>query len=441
MKNSITAILIDPKKYERNYPKELMIYSYAGISNFQSMAIELIVEKDATNILCTLYDNKEIDCIITLCEQDSFDFTPMNDLSFEYRKKWIHIDDDEYEHFADADYINLKDAIINVYFGNLDRSVSGADKPLFSFFTSAYKTSIKQLDRLYDSLKKQTYKEWNWFVMDDSPDGELRVMRHLKSYKDPRIKVFKNVTEHGNIGKNKHNIAMLCNGDWLFEIDHDDEILPYCLEELVNAIKEFPDTDFLYSHAIEIEPNGYHIKYGKPFAYGTGQYLKKWIHNGTEYYDVPLTGDINAATIRGIHACPNHLRCWKKEFYHKINGHNTDFCVIDDLELIIRTFLYGKMTKVDDILYIQYASSGNRVDSRTGSATIQRFGVIQSTNSLIRHAYDKRIHNRLLELCGEDYMWDEATNKSKLYIEEQYLEYLKPVCNIYDPKNPAFVKY
>ena len=193
-------------------------------------------------------------------------------------------------------------------------------------------------DRLYESLKNQTYKNWNWFIIDDSPNDETSKMIAKKN--DPRITIIKNVSNHGNIGFNKHTIAMMCDGDYLVEVDHDDELTPDCLEHLHNAFTEFPDTDFVYSDAIEII-DGKEVTYEIPFAYGLGKYEKVNIL-GKER-NVALTAQINALSIRGIHACPNHVRCWKSEFYKRIGGHNTELSVLDDFELIIRTFLYPKL--------------------------------------------------------------------------------------------------
>ena len=61
---------------------------------------------------------------------------------------------------------------------------------------------------------------------------------------------------------------------------------------------------------------------------------------------VPITPDINALSIRHIVAEPNHVRCWKKEFYHKIGGHNIELSVLDDMDLLIRTFYMVKMCKI-----------------------------------------------------------------------------------------------
>ena len=65
---------------------------------------------------------------------------------------------------------------------------------LFSIITPIYKTPIKKLQRLYDSLVLQTYNNWEWVVLDDSN------IEYKESYNfilnlsktDNRIKLYSN---------------------------------------------------------------------------------------------------------------------------------------------------------------------------------------------------------------------------------------------------------
>jgi hypothetical protein len=44
-------------------------------------------------------------------------------------------------------------------------------RPRFSIFTPTYKTG-ERIIRTYEGLAKQTFKNWEWVVVDDSPDEE-----------------------------------------------------------------------------------------------------------------------------------------------------------------------------------------------------------------------------------------------------------------------------
>ena len=282
---------------------------------------------------------------------------------------------------------------------------------LFSFFTCTYHTQKDKLIRLYNSLCAQTYREWDWYIIDDSKDDSTSKL--IESLEDPRITVIKNVTRHGNIGFNKHTIAMMCDGDYLIEIDHGDEVTPNCLSTLMSAIEKFPNSDFLYSCALELKGSDLQaIRYGDGWGWGEGL-TKTEVVNGVEYTFSESPG-INPYSIRTIYAEPNHLRCWKKDFYHRIGGHNPDMSVLDDQELIIRTFLQGEMTKIDKVLYIQYEGDGERGVSDENTQSV-RFGEIQRTTMLLKQKFDLAIHNRILELGKEDDAWDEQSGGSILW--------------------------
>jgi hypothetical protein len=48
---------------------------------------------------------------------------------------------------------------------------------------------------------------------------------------------------------------------------------------------------------------------------------------------------------------PDHIRTWRKSTYQKLNGHNSEFNICDDHELLIRTYLNTKMVHIPKVLY------------------------------------------------------------------------------------------
>ena len=394
MKNKISAIIIDPNKDQHNYTGIKTSYNL----NKNDQTFDLKVYKNTENWTEKLNDNRGFDCIITIGE--GIDYRPLNEMSFEYRKKWVHLDTFNNEYISDC--------IINVFSNNIGRS--NKDSQVFSIFTCAYNTKPEFVKRLYNSLCNQTYKNWNWWIIDDSSVGKVNYFSRIK---DSRIHIIKNVTEHGNIGFNKHLIASIADGDYLVEVDHDDELTPDCLELLKKAFDTYPDCDFVYSYALE-EIGGRSVYYGDNFALGLGTYENHEV-NGL-IYNIPTTANVNALSIRHIVAAPNHVRCWKKEFYHKIGGHNTELSVLDDLEILIRTFLHGKMCKIPKVLYIQHEGDDPGNDRRNGSTTqSKRFDEIQRLGIVLKNRYDRDIHERLLSLGVGDPYWDDEFGYSKIH--------------------------
>jgi glycosyltransferase involved in cell wall biosynthesis len=393
MRNRISAIIIDPDWRKHNYED----IKTTKENDYAEEFFDLKVLEHSRDILHEIYNFNGVDCIITIGDLNCF--KELSYLSFNYRKKWCHYDS--------FNPVVISNAIVNTLTYNLTRT----DAPTsISVFTCTYKTGERKLMRLYKSLTKQVYREWNWFILDDSPDNDT--IELINSLKDPRITVIKNITKHGNIGFNKHTIAMMCDGDILVEVDHDDELTPDCFLCIKDAFDKYPDADFAYSLCIEFSGN-VPIIYGKGWGWGEGFESSEYINGKRLTFS--SSPDVNPYTIRTIFAQPNHIRCWKKDFYHKIGGHNTELSVLDDMEILIRTFIKGKMIKIDKVLYYQYEESGERGSKENNNTQSSRFAEIQRTVWYIKNHYDLDIHNRILELGFKDDPWDEEMQTSILW--------------------------
>ena len=395
MRPKLAVLIVDKEKKHRDYD-----LSTADIVGIGESTVDVNVIENLDNLNSDLNKYKGYDCIISIGDVNTL---PLTNSSFEVRKKWVH--------YKEYDKKAIANALISTFMYNINRD--RGDEKLISIFTCTFRTPKSVIARLYDSLVKQTYHNWNWWVLDDSGNAGS-VSEYLEKLHDPRIIVIKNITNHGVIGFNKHVIASACDGDYLLEIDHDDELTPDCLELVKKAFDAYPDSDFVFSHAFE-EMDGIPVWYNGPFGLGQGYYKDVEI-NGEIVKRVPMTPDITYLTIRHIVGLPNHVRCWKKDFYHKIGGHNTELAVLDDMDILIRTFLYGKMCKIDKVLYIQHEGSSSDNNGRGSTTQGNRFGEIVRTGVLLRWKYDKQIHERLLELGSEDPIWNEEGGYSEIRI-------------------------
>lgn len=397
MRNKISAIIIDPEYYKHDYVNLKCFEEYENAEKY----FELKILDTDKNINEEIYKFNYFDSIISIGKYT--DYEELMNLPFEYRMKWCN--------FEEFNAKNIANTILSTLTHNIDRN----DKPKkFSFFTCTYNTSEMKLKRLYNSIKNQTYKEWNWFIIDDSPDDET--INLINELKEPRITVIKNVTRHGNIGFNKHTIAMMCDGDYLVEVDHDDELTEDCLFQLNKAFEKYNDAKFAYSLCVEYsvsENNKVPIIYGNGWGWGEGKFKTENINGKNIYFSE--SPNINPYSIRTIYCQPNHVRCWDKEFYHKIGGHNTELSILDDMELLIKTFLNTKMIKIDKVLYFQYQDMAKRGTKDCNNTQSTRFAEIQRTVWLLKNHYDKKIHERIIELGFYDDPWDYNKNCSILW--------------------------
>lgn len=346
--------------------------------------------------------------------------------------KWTHLD----EYVSDSELSDIIAVNSTNWSCESTKEYGSNESPLFSAFTGTYKTGDR-IYRTYDGLKNQTYENWEWVVVDDSPENDYDTWIKLQDIakNDPRVKLHRIYPNSGgNVGEVKHRAASLCNGEWLLELDHDDYLASEYFEICLTASKKYPDAGFIYTGCAEIYEDGTHKQYGpidprgygmpnNPFVYGYAHH--EWVEVDGKKYIGGFSANINPKTIRYNMGMPNHARMWHRDVYHKVRGHNRTISVADDFELIIKTFLETRMLKIDKILYIQWNDFNSTVDNNLID--------INRRARLIRNYYDKSIHNRIKELGKFDWDWDENTNSchpslwvdnDRFYEKEEILNYI-----------------
>jgi glycosyltransferase involved in cell wall biosynthesis len=313
------------------------------------------------------------------------------DFPFEYRKRWIHKND-----FSDwkEDHLNF------CYFGSMYSHQYAKTNPLLSVFTTTFHSGEK-LKRPLLSLQKQTYRNWEWIIWDDSKDDQTYQELLELQRKDIRIQVYKAPQHSGFIGEMKRRSCGLAKGKWLIELDHDDPISPTLFQRIVDIDQKNPETDFIYSdYALVKEDDLTDTHYGGDYyGFGYGGHMYQWSTDGTtERYYLTLTNpSLNPATVRYIVGVPNHVRAWKSSFYHKIQEHQPLLPVVDDYELLLRTFLESKnWVRIPEPLYFQYQNSGGN------NFTYLRNALIQHLTRWTAYRYESQIHNRILEIGEKD---------------------------------------
>lgn len=233
-----------------------------------------------------------------------------------------------------------------------------------------------------------------------TPRATLQHLQHIAA-REPRLKVFPSSRRSGRIGELKRRACALAEGEILLELDHDDELTPNAISDVVRAFAQFPEAGFVFSDWAEVsEETGESLTYGESWGFGYGFYCEQEYSGRT--LQVAQAPPINAETIRHIVSVPNHLRAWKANDYWRIGGHNAHLHVADDYELIVRTFLQTRMARIPRLCYLQYHSGLNTTDFRRGE--------IQRLVRNIAQFYDAQIHARLLELGVQDRAWSEAKN-------------------------------
>ncbi len=263
-----------------------------------------------------------------------------------------------------------------------------------SIFTPTH--DPKFLSRLYESLKVQTYKNWEWVIV---PNGEFSNGGDslMPLISDKRIKIIPSPKEITGIGGLKKFACEQCTGEVLVEVDHDDELFPTCLAELAAAFQD-GSIDFVYSNCCEVR-EGYKPNFEYTDSPG-------WKYRLCRYRSHTLKELVAFApdprSVSKIWYAPNHVRSWRRSFYEVIGGHNEKLEVLDDQDLMCRTYIAGNMHHIDKPLYVYHVHENNTCYSK------ERFDKIQVDTLRLHDFYIEALclkwcnlnGLRAIDLCG-----------------------------------------
>jgi len=288
--------------------------------------------------------------------------------------KWIH-----YDKIENVDTFNT--CILRDYVNYLTKNPENK-RPIFSLFTTCYK-SYDKIIRAYESIKKQTMTDWEWVILDDSPEDEHFLFLKKLFMNDTHIRLYKRSENNGSIGNVKNEAVLLCRGKYVLEMDHDDEILPDVLLDATKVFEEDEEVGFVYMDFSNVYEDYSNFNYGNFFALGySGYYRQKY--NGRWLF-VAVTPNINNITLSHIVAVPNHPRIWRREALLKMGNYSEFLPVSDDYELLIRTAVETKTAKIHKLGYIQYMNYNNNNFSLIRNYEINK--LIHPIYSIYSHFY------------------------------------------------------
>ncbi len=130
-------------------------------------------------------------------------------------------------------------------------------KPLISIVVPLYQTPEPYLRELIDSVKAQSYENWQLCLADGSPDDRLKGFLDRNYGKENRI-VYRKLEQNGGISVNTNEAVMLATGEYLMLCDHDDTLEPDALYEITKAINEKDAPDVLYTDEDKVSMDGKH---------------------------------------------------------------------------------------------------------------------------------------------------------------------------------------
>jgi len=196
--------------------------------------------------------------------------------------------------------------------------------PKISIVVPVYNTPEKFFKELVESLQNQTYSNWELCLADGSPTS----IEYMKEYpnKDVRIK-YKVIGENKGISGNTNEALTLATGDFIGLLDHDDLLPKFSLFEVVKAINENPNVEFLYSDEDKLES----IKGPR--------------------YGVFFKPDFSPYTLNSAnYIC--HFSIFKKELMDKLGGFRGEYDGSQDFDIVARASeLTKNIIHIPKVLY------------------------------------------------------------------------------------------
>lgn len=115
-----------------------------------------------------------------------------------------------------------------------------------SILVPLYNTPLEFLREMIDSVRMQTYENWELCLADGSDDAHKNVEQAVREYQqsDDRI-CYQKLQKNEGISGNTNECLKMATGEYIGLFDHDDILHPSVLYEYVKAINE-QDADYIY---------------------------------------------------------------------------------------------------------------------------------------------------------------------------------------------------
>jgi glycosyltransferase involved in cell wall biosynthesis len=173
---------------------------------------------------------------------------------------------------------------------NTDRIIYGSDcgnmnnVPLISIITPCYNRAIL-IKETATSVFTQTYKNWEWIIVDDgSTDGSINVINNYASV-DSRVKVFNRLKMPKGACVCRNIGVLNSTGKYLLFLDTDDILESFCLEQRVNAILSDSELDFAIFPSLMFQNKPFDLNLSwnidKPISELSRQFYQDAICQGT----------------------------------------------------------------------------------------------------------------------------------------------------------------
>lgn len=233
-------------------------------------------------------------------------------------------------------------------------------KPVISIIMPVFDPDPFHLIAALESISRQYYENWELCIVDDaSRNRSIRKILEEFASRFPEKTKLRFRETNGHIVKSSNDGLSMASGEFVTFLDHDDELTPDALFEVVRVLNDRPDLDMIYSDEDKIRPDG---TYGDPF----------------------FKPDWSPELILGeMFTC--HLGVYRREFLDKIGRFREGFEGSQDWDLVLRIAeVTEKIFHIPKILYHWRMHGGSTAMNPNHKVYAERAGKRAVEEAIIR---------------------------------------------------------
>jgi len=210
-------------------------------------------------------------------------------------------------------------------------------QPLVSLIMAAY-NNVAYVKAAIDSVKAQTYKNWELVIYDDGSTDGTKELAYAMSLQDSRIK-FHSAPKNAGYNLAMVKLGTLAKGEFISHFDSDDLLERWSVEEMVKAFDANPDAHFIYSDMAHVDTKGKVIAYQQNEDFDPEVIYKHgWKHMGM----------------------------YRASVFNDIHGYNEKLSIVTgciDGDLFMQIAEKFKIVRVPKVLYL-YRNHGNHTSAK-----------------------------------------------------------------------------
>lgn len=244
------------------------------------------------------------------------------------------------------------------------------------------------LGQAYESLKKQTCKDFEWIITDDGSTDETEKLVNQWMGEYNGFEIIYNKLEHVGIPRALNSGVNKATTEWFMMLDSDDYFLPEAVERVTGWIHEIADDEsFVGIGFAKCYPDGKYMKNQEPLVDHETGYI-----DATNIERKKYNLDMEMAEVTRVSLLKQYpFRCWETEKYapEQLN--------YNAIALLGYKYRWHK----EKLCVCEYLSDGQTRDNKIVKNNPMGFAMMYNQNLLIHNGFLNKFRDamQMTALC------------------------------------------